>query len=148
MYYANTAASHTAYFQTLLCNSPEFNRTIVNDHLHHVKWDAPPKREPRTLNLQDFNNMTQSGSAFATGFSRESTAVLDHIDREILNRGPDTIVPGGWCLGEGSGDRCTTWGAEDVLRPGPRATRLAKAIVQMLADGSYRSNQCIWDGSM
>lgn len=145
MYYANSPASHTAYFQTLLCNSPEFNQTIINEHLHYVKWDTPPKLEPHALYIEDFENMTQSGTAFATGFSKDSTAVLDRIDREILNRDPGNIVPGGWCLGEGNGDRCSIWGATDVLRPGPRATRLAKSIVQMLADGSYRSNRCIWD---
>lgn len=88
--------------------------------------------------------MTLSGAAFATGFSKDSTAVLDQIDREILNRDPNKIVPGGWCLG-GDGDKCTVWGATEVLRPGPGATRLAKSIVQMLADGSYRSNRCIWE---
>ena len=92
--------------------------------------------------------MTQSGAAFGTGFNRDRTAILDHIDREILNRGPNNIVPGGWCRGEGSGDRCTTWGAANVLRPGPGATRLAKGMVQMLDAGSYQSNRCIWDGSM
>ncbi|ONK57295.1 uncharacterized protein A4U43_C10F18600 [Asparagus officinalis] len=146
MYYANTVSSHTTYFQTLLCNSPEFNRTIINNHLHYIKWDTPSKREPKILTLLDFDNMTKSsGAAFGTGFSKDATVVLDHIDREILNRDPGKIIPGGWCLGGDSEDRCTVRGATHVLRPGPGATRLAKAIAQMLADDTYRSSRCIWD---
>lgn len=149
MYYANTPSSHTTYFQTLLCNSPEFNRTIINADLHYVKWDSTPlKREPHTLDLEDFENLTRSAAAFGTGFSKDSTAVLDRIDWEILGRDSGTVVPGGWCLGRGSGNKCSIWGATDVLRPGPGAARLSKAIVQMLADGRYRSNRCIWDVPM
>ncbi|KAJ6821514.1 putative beta-glucuronosyltransferase GlcAT14A-like [Iris pallida] len=148
MYYANTASSHKNYFQTLLCNTPEFNRTILNHHLHYATWDTPPRQEPRVLGLDDLKNMTESGAAFGTRFSRDDTKVLDRIDLEVLNRRPGNVVPGGWCLGGGSEDPCTVWGNADILRPGPGARNLARAIVQMLSSDGFHSNRCIWDASM
>lgn len=148
MYYANTPASHTTYFQTLLCNSPEYNQTIINNDMHYVKWHSPPKREQAMLTMDDFNNMTKIGMPFATGFSKDSNEILDKIDREILKRDNGEIVEGGWCLSGGSGDRCTTWQAADVLKPGDGAKRLAKRIEKMISDDDFRSNRCVWDGSM
>ncbi|XP_065001859.1 beta-glucuronosyltransferase GlcAT14A-like [Musa acuminata AAA Group] len=143
MYYANTLSSHTNYFQTVLCNSPGFNRTIVNHHLHYMIWDASPKKEPRLLTMDDLKNMTITGAAFGTRFSKNDP-VLDHIDKETLSRGPGRIVPGGWCLGGSRGDPCAVWGNPDVLIPGPGAARLAKIIADLLSDGKLRSQQCIW----
>ncbi|CAL9756749.1 unnamed protein product [Musa acuminata subsp. burmannicoides] len=143
MYYANTLSSHTNYFQTVLCNSPGFNRTIVNHHLHYMIWEASPKKEPRLLTMDDLKNMTITGAAFGTRFSKNDP-VLDHIDKETLSRGPGRIVPGGWCLGGSHGDPCAVWGNPDVLIPGPGAARLAKIIADLLSDGKLRSQQCIW----
>ncbi|WOL06192.1 beta-glucuronosyltransferase GlcAT14A [Canna indica] len=144
MYYANTPSSHTNYFQTVLCNSPVFNRTIVNHHLHYLETDASPKKEPRFLTLDDLNNITQSGAVFGTRFS-ENDPVLDHIDKEILSRGPGRIVPGGWCLGGIHGDPCAVWGNPDVLTPGPGAVVLAKSLAYLLSAERLHSQQCIWD---
>lgn len=143
MYYANMLSSHTNYFQTVLCNSPEFNRTVVNHNLHRALRENLPKRVHQELSLDEFKNKTESGSAFATGFSRDSP-ILDHIDREILGRGPSRIVPGGWCLGEGE-DPCTVWGNANVLRPGSGATKLAGVVTEVLSSGRLHSQQCIWD---
>ncbi|XP_008804738.2 beta-glucuronosyltransferase GlcAT14A-like [Phoenix dactylifera] len=144
MYYANMPSSHTNYFQTVLCNSPEFNRTIVNHNLRYVKWDMPPKEEPRALTLNDLENMTQSGAAFGRRFAKDDH-ILNHIDQEVLNRDPGKIVPGGWCLGKGHGDPCMIWGSADVLSPGPGAMRLARFITQLLSTGTFHSRQCVWD---
>ncbi|MQM03574.1 hypothetical protein Taro_036356, partial [Colocasia esculenta] len=139
MYYANTPSSHTNYFQTVLCNSIQFNGSIVNHNLHYISWDDPPKRDPRVLSLTDFYNMTQSGVAFATRFLNNSP-ILDQIDRELLNRGPGRLVPGAWCLGA-DGDPCSVGVDAEILRPGPGAKRLENVVVQLLANISFCSDQ-------
>ncbi|XP_072989088.1 beta-glucuronosyltransferase GlcAT14A isoform X2 [Typha latifolia] len=144
MYYSNMPSPQTNYFQTVLCNSPEFNRKIVNDNLHYVTWDTSPDKEPRLLNVSDLGNMTQSGAVFGTRFTKDDP-VLDRIDQEVLSRGPSKIVPGGWCLGGGHTDPCSIWGNPDILRPGPGARKLTNVIVQLLSDKSFHSHQCIWD---
>ncbi|XP_039133050.1 LOW QUALITY PROTEIN: beta-glucuronosyltransferase GlcAT14A-like [Dioscorea cayenensis subsp. rotundata] len=144
MYYANTPSSHRNYFQTVLCNSPAFNRTIVNHHLHYEIWDTPPKRDPRMLNLKDYENMTQSGAAFATQIPKDDP-VLKRIDEEVLNRAPGRITPGGWCLGIGDTDPCSVSGNSDIVRPSLRAVNLTKTIEVLLSDGKFLSNQCIWE---
>nr|XP_010918856.1 beta-glucuronosyltransferase GlcAT14A [Elaeis guineensis] len=144
MYYGNTPSSHMNYFQTVLCNSPEFNMTVVNHDLHYVMGDMPLKPEPRVLTTNDLENMTQSGAAFGTRFAKDDL-VLNHIDHEVLNRDPSKMVPGGWCLGNGSGDACMIWGNADVLSPGPRAMKLADFMALLLSTGTLHSHQCIWD---
>lgn len=109
--------------------------------MHYVLWDNPPERDPRPLGLDDFEKMIESGAAFGTLFSTDDP-VLDRIDREVLNRSPGKIAPGGWCLGEGD-DPCTVWGDANVLRPGSGAKRFEKAIVDHLSNGTFRSQQCI-----
>ncbi|KAJ0967357.1 hypothetical protein J5N97_024274 [Dioscorea zingiberensis] len=144
MYHANTPSSHMNYFQTVLCNSPAFNKTIVNHHLHYEIWDTPLRRDPKALNLKDFENMTESGAAFATRIPKDD-AVLNRIDREVLNRAPGQITPGGWCLGASDTDACSVWGNSDILRPGPRAMKLTKVIEDLLSDGNFQTYQCIWE---
>ncbi|OAY64607.1 Beta-glucuronosyltransferase GlcAT14A [Ananas comosus] len=144
MYYSNMPSPHLNYFHTVLCNSPEFNRTVVNHNLHYVTWDMSSRKEPRLLTLDDVANLTRSGVAFATQFAKDDPA-LDRIDQEILGRGPGRVVPGGWCLGGGRGDPCSKWGSPNVLRPGRRAMDLANAIAQLLTPENLYSHQCIWD---
>ncbi|XP_051182821.1 beta-glucuronosyltransferase GlcAT14A [Lolium perenne] len=147
MYLTNMPLPHRKYFQTVLCNSPEFNRTVVNHDLHFSTWDeSSSKKEPRLLSVADAENMSQSSVAFATGFTKDDP-VLDHIDEEILQRQPGEPAPGGWCIG-GAGDDsspCSVSGSTDVLRPGPAAMKLAKLLAQKLAYPGFYSQQCIWD---
>nr|CAD1825449.1 unnamed protein product [Ananas comosus var. bracteatus] len=42
MYFANVAYSVESYFQTAICNSPQFINTTVNDDLRYFVWDDPP----------------------------------------------------------------------------------------------------------
>ncbi|CAN6285702.1 unnamed protein product [Urochloa humidicola] len=144
MYYTNMRLPHRKYFQTVLCNSPEFNRTVVNHDLHYSTWDAPSKNEPRLLSMADVENMTKSGAAFGTRFPKDDP-VLDHIDAEILHRLPGELVTGGWCIGVGHDSPCDVSGNLDVLRPGPAATKLAKFLAEKLSHRSFYSQQCIWD---
>ncbi|CAN1278811.1 Beta-glucuronosyltransferase GlcAT14A [Linum perenne] len=41
MYFSNTMYSITSYFHTVLCNSPQFNRTVINQDLHQFGADDP-----------------------------------------------------------------------------------------------------------
>ncbi|XP_062216807.1 beta-glucuronosyltransferase GlcAT14A-like [Phragmites australis] len=144
MYYTNIPLPHRKYFQTVLCNSPEFNRTVVNHDLHYSTWDAPSKNEPRLLSMADLENMTESGAAFGTRFPKDDP-VVDHIDEEILHRLSGEPVTGGWCIGVGDDSPCAVSGNPDVLRPGPAATKLAKFLAEKLSYRSFYSQQCIWD---
>lgn len=138
MYLSNTLSPLPNYFPTLLCNSPQFNRTIVGS-LQYASLNS--KQEPQLLKSGDFDDMIKSGTAFASPFPY-GDRVLDRIDQEVLSRRPGETVPGGWCLGESANDTCSVWGNADILRPGPGARRLEKHITGMLSNGTLRSQQC------
>lgn len=144
MYFSNTPSSLTNYFPTILCNSRQFNRTVINHNLQYAAFDKPSKQVPRMLNSSEFDAMIQSGAAFASRFQIKDR-VLDRIDKEILGRIRGEVVPGGWCLGEPGNGTCSVWGDADVLRPGPGARRLEKRIVKLLSKGAFRSRQCIFE---
>ncbi|PSS18183.1 Beta-glucuronosyltransferase [Actinidia chinensis var. chinensis] len=65
------------YFHTVLCNSPEFRNTTVDNDLWYVIWDAT-----------------------ADPF-REGDPVLYELDKNVLNLPRDGAVPGKWCLDRG-----------------------------------------------
>ncbi|KAB2092466.1 hypothetical protein ES319_A02G033100v1 [Gossypium barbadense] len=141
MYFTNTPYSYSNYFPTVLCNSDQYKKTVINHNLQHVAFNKTISTKPLSLKPEEFDAMIQSGAAFATHFQFDSP-VLDRIDREILKRSPGKVVPGGWCLGEPANDTCSVWGDASILRPGPGAKRLKKRIVDLLADDKYRSMQC------
>jgi hypothetical protein len=64
MYYANMPAPHLNYFHTVLCNSREFNSTVVSDHLNYMKYVSPSQKEPVPLTIDDISNLTQNVAAF------------------------------------------------------------------------------------
>lgn len=140
MYLSNTPSSSSIYFPTLLCNFPQFYRTIINHSLHYASFNAD--RQARPLKSSDFDSMTKSGAAFASPFIPDDP-VLDLIDRELLGRSSGKPVPGGWCLGESENDTCSVWGDAQILRPGPGAKRLEKFLVDLLSNGTFSSRQCV-----
>ncbi|KAH7521879.1 hypothetical protein FEM48_Zijuj07G0078800 [Ziziphus jujuba var. spinosa] len=144
MYFSNTPSSLSNYFPTILCNSRQFNRTIINHNLRYAEFASPSNEEPRPLGSKDFDAIIQSGAAFASRF-QSNDPLLDRIDKEILSRTHGNVVPGGWCLGEPGNDTCSVWGDADVLRPGPGARRLEKFIVGLLSNGTFQSNRCIFE---
>ncbi|XP_047310997.1 beta-glucuronosyltransferase GlcAT14A [Impatiens glandulifera] len=96
LYYTNFVSSPEGYFQTVVCNSDNFTRTIVNHDLHFITWDTPPKQHPRSLLLKDYRKMVQSGRPFARKFKQDDP-VLDKIDMELLKRHKGKFSLGGWC---------------------------------------------------
>ncbi|KAG1346583.1 beta-glucuronosyltransferase GlcAT14B [Cocos nucifera] len=138
MYYTNFVSSPEGYFQTVICNSPEFAATVVNHDLHYIAWDVPPKQHPHVLSLPDVPKMIGSNAPFARKFSTNVT-VLDKIDADLLGRNNGSFVPGGWCVG---GPPCSEIGDPTQLKPGPGAERLAKLMKRIVYSKTFGSNQC------
>ncbi|PWA79640.1 Glycosyl transferase, family 14 [Artemisia annua] len=143
MYYANFISSPEGYFHTVVCNAPEFSNTTVNSDLHFISWDNPPKQHPHYLTIDHMQKMIESNAPFARKFHRDDP-VLDKIDSELLFRGPEMIVPGGWCIGnrENGSDPCSVAGNITTLRPTSGAERLGNLISSLLSSESFRPKQC------
>ncbi|KAK9115392.1 hypothetical protein Syun_022189 [Stephania yunnanensis] len=135
MYFTNVILSQEGYFHSVICNSPEFQNKTVNTDLRYVVWDNPPKMEPHFLNYTDYDQMVQSGAAFARQFQKDD-AVLNMIDSRILKRGHNRATPGAWCAGRNSWwtDPCSKWGDVNVINPGPEAEKLGDSMKRLLDD--------------
>ncbi|KAJ7970938.1 Beta-glucuronosyltransferase [Quillaja saponaria] len=144
MYYANFLSSPEGYFHTVICNAQEFRNTTVNSDLHFISWDNPPKQHPHHLTLADMQRMINSNAPFARKF-RDNDQVLDKIDSELLFRGKDMLVPGGWCTGsrENGTDPCSVAGNITVLSPGPGSKRLETLIGSLLSNENFQPRQCV-----
>ncbi|VFQ58532.1 unnamed protein product [Cuscuta campestris] len=140
MYYANFLSSPEGYFHTVICNAAEFKNTTVNSDLHFISWDNPPKQHPHYLTLEDMKKMVDSNAPFARKFHRDDP-VLDRIDSDLLSRGPDELVPGGWCAGNGT-HPCSAVGDVALLKPTAGAKRLETLIGSLLSNENFRPRQC------
>ncbi|CDP02181.1 unnamed protein product [Coffea canephora] len=143
MYYANFISSPEGYFHTVICNAQEFLNTTVNNDLHFISWDNPPKQHPHYLSANDMQRMVDSNAPFARKFHQDDP-VLDRIDAELLLRGQGRLVPGGWCIGsrENGTDPCSVAGNTTVLRPTAGAKRLENLISFLLSNENFRPRQC------
>lgn len=144
MYFTNSVLSQEVYFHSVICNSLEFKNTTVNGDLRYFVWDNPPKMEPHFLNTSDYEDMVQSGAAFARQFEKDGQ-VLDMIDKNILKRGHNRVTPGAWCTGRKSWlmDPCSQWGDVNVLKTGrPQAKQLGESVSKLIEDWQSQSNQC------
>ncbi|KAL5140037.1 Beta-glucuronosyltransferase GlcAT14A [Glycine soja] len=138
-----TDLSQEGYFHSVVCNAPEFKNTTVNGDLRYMIWDNPPKMEPHFLNASVYNQMAESGAAFARQFQLNNP-VLDMIDERILQRGRHRVTPGAWCTGRRSWwvDPCSQWGDVNTVKPGPRAKKLEGSVSNLLDDWNSQTNQC------
>ncbi|KAF5740324.1 xylosyltransferase 1 [Tripterygium wilfordii] len=143
MYYANFISSPEGYFHTVVCNAQEFRNTTVNNDLHFISWDNPPKQHPHHLNINDMQKMVDSNAPFARKFHQDDP-VLDKVDSELLSRGSGMPTPGGWCIGsrENGTDPCSVIGDPAILRPGPGAKRVETLISSLLSANNFRPRQC------
>ena len=143
MYYANFISSPEGYFHTVICNAQEFRNTTVNNDLHFISWDNPPKQHPHSLTIADMPRMIESNAPFARKF-RHDDPVLDKVDTNLLGRGQGMFVPGGWCIGSknNGSDPCSVTGNLMVLRPGQGAKRLESLISSLLSREKFRPRQC------
>ncbi|CAG7877502.1 unnamed protein product, partial [Brassica rapa] len=139
MYYTNFVSSPEGYFQTVICNVPEFSKTPLNHDLHYISWDTPPQQHPHVLSLNDTSQMISSGAAFARKFKRDDQ-VLDMIDKELLRRkNGDGFTPGGWCGGK---PKCSQVGDVANIKPGDGAQRLQGLVDRLVNEAKTGVNQC------
>ncbi|TKY50344.1 Xylosyltransferase 1 [Spatholobus suberectus] len=75
MYYSNFISSPEGYFHTVICNAQEFRNTTVNNDLHFIAWDNPPKQHPHYLTLDDMGRMVGSNAPFARKFPQRRSSV-------------------------------------------------------------------------
>jgi hypothetical protein len=54
-------------FQTLLINSPQWSKTVVNDDMRCIDWGTGPEY-PRIWRIDDYNRLTISVKLFARKF--------------------------------------------------------------------------------
>lgn len=138
MYYTNFVSSPEGYFQTVICNVPEFTKTAVNHDMHYIAWDVPPKQHPHTLSINDVDKMIGSKAPFARKFKQDDP-VLDRIDKELLGRGNGSFTPGGWCSGKVA---CSKVGDPYRLNPGLGAQRLSELMSRIVFSAKFNKNQC------
>ncbi|KAF2288701.1 hypothetical protein GH714_010751 [Hevea brasiliensis] len=142
MYYANFLSSPEGYFHTLVCNHKDYQNTTVNNDLHYIKWDNPPKQRPISLALEHFEEMVESGAPFAREFAKDP--VLNKIDEKLLRRSDGRFTPGGWCVGNTvlGKDPCVAYGSPNAVKPTVSSKRLEKLILALLDSENFRSKQC------
>ncbi|KAK8973559.1 hypothetical protein V6N11_030749 [Hibiscus sabdariffa] len=138
MYYTNFVSSPEGYFQTVICNIPEFAKTVVNNDLHYISWDTPPKQHPRILNITDTDKIIRTNAAFARKFIQDDP-VLDKIDTDLLGRENGTFTPGAWCSGKPT---CLEVGDSNKIRPGPGAQRLNQLVTGLVMKADNGQDQC------
>lgn len=143
MYFNNMMLPHESYFHSVICNSPEFRNTTVNNDLRYMIWDNPPRMEPQFLNSSDYDQMVNSGAAFARQF-RKDDSVLTMVDEKILNRRHNRVAPGAWCTARDSwfSDGCSRWGDLNAVKPGPQAKKLAETMSNLLDDWISQTTLC------
>ncbi|XP_072980729.1 beta-glucuronosyltransferase GlcAT14A-like [Typha angustifolia] len=128
MYFANVAYSMESYFQTVICNSPEFQNTTINNDLRYFIWDNPPGLDPLFLNQSHFEAMTSSGAAFARRFP-EDDPVLQMIDESKLRRLQDAVGYGKWCQGQND---ISKGGDINAVEPGADGKKLSLFVSELI----------------
>ncbi|XP_011046601.1 PREDICTED: uncharacterized protein LOC105141165 [Populus euphratica] len=117
MYLSDTASPLESYSRSVLCNSPEFKNTTVNNALRCNTLESCTDDESL------YDKMLNNGAAFARPFKEDAVA-LDMIDENVLNR--EFLME--WCLENGAWTRteaskptgevlCSDWGNIDAVKP-------------------------------
>ncbi|KAA8541537.1 hypothetical protein F0562_022689 [Nyssa sinensis] len=152
MYFNNVAYPLESYFHTVICNSAEFQNTTVDNDLRYVIGDTPTNEGLQVLNMPLYENMVASGSVFARPF-KEGDPVLQKLDKSVLNRPAEGVVPGKWCLDQGMNaslkspkadqkDFCSNWGDINSIKPGFYGLKLGNFLSKLAAKGRLRTNHC------
>ncbi|KAG5538111.1 hypothetical protein RHGRI_025256 [Rhododendron griersonianum] len=155
MYLTNVLFPLELYFQTVLCNSPEFQNTTVDNNLRYTIWDQKTVGKALDLKMSNYDEMVSSEAVFARPF-REGDPVLSEIDKNVLNRPPDGVVPGDWCLDQGMNasveDRsvidhqnysnCSSLGDINSVKPRSFGVKLGTFFSKLLVERKLRPNQC------
>lgn len=156
MYLSNVVYPLESYFHTVLCNSPEFQNTTVNNDLRYIVWDSTYE-VPQVLTMSDLDTMLESGAAFARPFEANDL-VLSMIDQHILNRPPNGFLSGEWCSSQGKNKSldnaetteklCQSWGSIEIVKPGSRGIDLKTFLTKLAAKERVRSSLCSEDNDL
>ena len=148
MYFSNVAYPLESYFQTVLCNSAEFQNTSVDNDLRYIIWDTT-HGEPNVLKMSHYDKMVASGAVFARPF-QEGDPVLNKIDESVLKRPPNGLVPGEWCSNKGMNrsaetskqqeELCSTWGNINAIKSGSYGIKLGGLLSKLAGKG--RTSPC------
>eukprot|EP00268_Persea_americana_P035154 TRINITY_DN34726_c0_g1_i1.p1 TRINITY_DN34726_c0_g1~~TRINITY_DN34726_c0_g1_i1.p1 ORF type:complete len:405 (-),score=55.92 TRINITY_DN34726_c0_g1_i1:852-2066(-) len=143
MYFSNVVLAEEGYFHSVICNAPNFQNNTVNSDLRYMVWGTPPGMEPHFLNSTNFDDMVQSGAAFARQF-RKNDPILDMVDEKILRRRASRAAPGAWCSGRRSwwADPCSQWADVNSVKPGPHALKFGESVAKMLEEWKSESGWC------
>ncbi|KAL6137277.1 hypothetical protein ACLB2K_062569 [Fragaria x ananassa] len=152
MYLSNVVYPLHYYFHTIICNSPEFQNSLVDNDLSFTVWNLTAFGETQVINMSHYEQMLASGAAFARPF-HTSDQVLNKIDESVLNRSSKGLVPGEWCLGEGRSmglensaddheELCSTWGNINSVNPGSRGISLAALLTNLVVEGRFTTSHC------
>lgn len=148
MYFANVAYSIESYFQTVICNSPEFQNTTINNDLRYFVWDDPPGLQPLFLNETHLQSMIKSRAAFARKFT-EGNTMLNKVDKKLLKNIPSRYILKQWCSSNpGSSiekksevEECLS-AARLIVKPSPSAMRLKSLVTELISSEKLHLNQC------
>ncbi|XP_045831663.1 beta-glucuronosyltransferase GlcAT14A-like [Trifolium pratense] len=152
MFFSNVTYPMKTYFHTVLCNSQEFNNTIVDNNLIYSLFDNDPS-ESQLLDMSHYDTMMEIGAAFARPFG-EDELVLEKIDDLVLNRTFNGFVQGEWCSNsnleinkttkvlEIEEGMCSISGNIDVVKPGLFGIKLRTLLGEIVSSGRYRTSQC------
>ncbi|KAJ7951992.1 Beta-glucuronosyltransferase [Quillaja saponaria] len=150
MFFSNVAYPIASYFHTVLCNSLEFQYTIVENNLRYSIWDTNPA-EPKVLDMSQYNKMVASNAIFAGPF-QEGHVLLHRIDDRILNRSSNGVIPGKWCSNQGMNktvelskiedEFCSPWGNINAVKPGPNGIKLRVLLSKLAHEGRHRPSIC------
>ncbi|XP_058227672.1 beta-glucuronosyltransferase GlcAT14A-like isoform X2 [Rhododendron vialii] len=156
LYASETRAKPDAFeIFGVLCNSPEFQNTTVDNNLRYTIWDHKTVGKALELKMSHYDEMVSSEAVFARTF-REGDPVLSEIDENVLNRPPDGVVPGEWCLDQGMNtsvedsssvidqnySNCSSWGDINSVKPRSFGVKLGTFFSKLLVERKLRPNQC------
>lgn len=155
MFFTNVVYPLESYFHTVLCNSPEFHNTTVDNNLIYSLFDTDPS-ESQLLDMSHYDAMLETGAAiFARPFG-EGDLVLEKIDDLLLNRTSNGLVQGEWCSSleinktrkvseVDKEELCSVYGNIniDVVKPGLLGIKLKTLLAEIVKSGRSRtSSQC------
>ncbi|CAN6571165.1 unnamed protein product [Malus baccata var. baccata] len=153
MYLSNVPYPLESYFHTIICSSPEFKNSAVNNDLRYILWDTAALGKAKVLDMSYYDQMLASRAAFARPFQTDDDPVLNKIDESVLNRTSKGLVPGEWCPGIGRSkslenstpdkeELCPSWGNINHVTPGPRGVILREFLAKLAVEGRFTTGHC------
>ncbi|KAL3632810.1 hypothetical protein CASFOL_025794 [Castilleja foliolosa] len=152
MYFSNVAFPLESYFQTIICNTPEFqNMAVVNDDLRYNIIQNQTIKE--AINMSHSDAIMSRQAIFARPFN-ENDHELQDIDEKLLNRDRDRVVPGKWCEKTGlvnetvrssnatRDDFCSFLGYIDDVKPGVGGIKMQSFLSRVVKENKLASNFC------